>query len=170
MRAIAIHRGPTLTRIAVTGHMNLTPKTITLVREAIHDLLARDQPGELVGISCIAAGADQIFAEVVLETGGQLEVILPSADYRERKVRRDNLPTFDHLLSHATRIREMPYPQANKQAYEAANRTLLTTADRLLAVWDGKPSDGAGTADVVAHARSLGLPVDVVWPPGSQRG
>jgi len=160
-----------VTRIAVTGHINLTPETTTLVRAAIHDMLAaREEPRELVGISCIAAGADQIFAQVILEMGGQLEVILPSADYRESKVQPDNLTAFDDLLTRASHVREMPYPHANKQAYEAANRTLLTSADRLLAVWDGKPSDGAGTADVVQHARSLGLPVDVVWPTGAQRG
>ena len=151
--------------------MNLTPETTTLIREAIHDMLAaREEASDLVGISCVAAGADQIFAQVVLEMGGQLEVVLPSADYRESKVRPDNLATFDDLLTRATHVRKMPYPHANKQAYEASNRTLLTSADRLLAVWDGEPSDGAGTADVVEHARSLGLPVDVVWPTGAQRG
>jgi hypothetical protein len=158
-----------LTRIAVTGHLNLTPETTSLVRKAIRETLSAHDPTTLVGISCIAAGADQIFASVVVEMGGRLEVILPSADYRESKVRPANLATFDELLSRASQVQHMPYPSASKEAYEAANKALLTSADRLLAVWDGRPSDGAGTADVVEHARSLGLPVDVIWPAGAQR-
>jgi hypothetical protein len=158
-----------LTRIAVTGHLNLTPETTSLARKAIRETLNAHDQTTLVGISCIAAGADQIFASVVVEMGGKLEVILPAANYRERKVRPDNLATFDDLLSRAAQVQQMPFPEPNKEAYAAANRALLTSADRLLAVWDGRPSDGAGTADVVEHARSLGLPVDVVWPAGAQR-
>lgn len=158
-----------MTRIAVTGHMNLTPETVSLVRKAIRNSLADHDPATLLGISCIAAGADQIFANVVIEMGGKLKVILPSANYRESKVRQDNLAVFDDLLNRADQILQMPFHEANKEAYEAANKALLTSADRLIAVWDGRPSDGAGTADVVQDARSLGLPVDVVWPPGAQR-
>jgi hypothetical protein len=162
-------RGKELTRIAITGHMNLTPETTSLVRAAIRETLRAHDKTTLVGISCIAAGADQIFASLIVELGGRLEVILPSADYRERKVRPADLATFDGLLSRASHVQEMPFPKANKEAYEAANQALLTSADRLLAVWDGRPSDGAGTADVVEHARSLGLPIDIVWPEGAQR-
>ncbi|MFG2222777.1 hypothetical protein [Streptomyces sp. NPDC048644] len=42
--------------------------------------------------------------------------------------------------------------------------------DRLIAVWDGQPARGyGGTADVVAYARSTGVPVEVVWPDGATR-
>lgn len=48
---------------------------------------------------------------------------------------------------------------------------LVGMADRLLAVWDGKPARGfGGTADVVAYARRVGVPVDVIWPEGAVRG
>lgn len=156
-------------RIAVTGHINLTPSTVPLVEQGIRDAVASYVGAELVGVSCIAAGADQIFAKVVLELGGKLEVILPSSNYRERKVTPDNLATFDDILSRATTVRHKPFPEPDKNAYKAANAALLTSADRLVAVWDGRPSDGAGTADVVEHARSRGLPVDVVWPDGAER-
>ncbi|SCK39132.1 hypothetical protein YWIDRAFT_06590 [Streptomyces sp. SceaMP-e96] len=65
----------------------------------------------------------------------------------------------------------MPYDAANRAAYEAANGELLKRADRLVAVWDGVPSTGkGGTADTVEQARDAGLPVDVVWPSGAERG
>jgi hypothetical protein len=39
-----------------------------------------------------------------------------------------------------------------------------------LAVWDGKPARGyGGTADVVADAKTRGIPVTIIWPPGATR-
>lgn len=62
-----------MTRIGVTGRMNLTPPTVPLVREAIRQALAPYVPEGLTGVSCIAVGADSIFAEVVLDLGGAYE-------------------------------------------------------------------------------------------------
>ncbi|WP_455432866.1 hypothetical protein [Streptosporangium soli] len=157
-------------RIAVSGHMNLTPGTVSLVHDALRTLLAPYAENGLVGVSCIAAGADQIFAQVVLDLGGRLEVIIPSADYRDRKVKPDNLTAFDHLVERAAKVRYMPFPEASRDAYEAANSALFDAAERLVTVWDGKPSGGrGGTADVVTHAKSLRLPVDIIWPNGAER-
>lgn len=65
----------------------------------------------------------------------------------------------------------MPYDADHRQAYEAANGELLKRADRFVAVWDGTPPSGTGgTADTVEQARTAGLPVDVVWPGGAERG
>ena len=64
-------KGPELTRVGITGHMNLTSPTVDLVRDAIRDVLSQYVPGGLTGISCLAAGADTIFALVVAELGGR---------------------------------------------------------------------------------------------------
>jgi hypothetical protein len=51
-----------------------------------------------------------------------------------------------------------------------ASIEMLQRADRLFAVWDGLPARSfGGTADVVDHARVLGLPVTVIWPEGATR-
>ena len=50
-------------RISVTGHMNLTERTATLVRSEIDRLLQEYEPGDTTGISCIAAGTDTLFAQ-----------------------------------------------------------------------------------------------------------
>lgn len=156
-------------RIAVTGHMNITEATVPLVAKAIREHLeALDT--EVIGISCIARGADSVFARAVLDADGALEVVLPSADYREAKVKPDHAPEFDALLAKATVVRTMPYPTANRDAYVAANNAMLDSADELVAVWDGQPSpDRGGTAGVVADAGDRGLPVIVIWPAGSAR-
>lgn len=80
-------------RIGVTGHSNLTPDSVPIVADAIRTALA-DIGEPITGLSCLARGADQVFARVVLDMGGALEVVLPAADYRERKVKPDNREQF----------------------------------------------------------------------------
>lgn len=115
-------------------------------------------------------GSDQIFARVVLECGGILEVILPATDYRERKVKLDNLAEFDDLIGRARVVQTLPFGQFSRDAYMAASEEVLDSVDSLIAVWDGNSSEGySGTADVVAAARERGIPVTVVWPDGARR-
>jgi len=158
-------------RIGITGHMNLTPATAGLVTHAIRDLLSAFQPEEITGVSCIAAGADSIFASQVLDLGGRLEVVLPAADYRERKVKPDHAATFDRLIGRANQVPVMPHAESNRAAYEDANEAMLSSCDLLFAVWDAQPAvDRGDTASVVEQARSRGLSVEIVWPEGAQRG
>jgi hypothetical protein len=161
-----------VTTIAVTGHMDLTEDSIPVVRTALDDLLKQyADDGDLVGVSCIAKGADSLFAEAVLAAGGHLTVVVPSRDYRQNKVKPDHADLFDHLVEAAAEVLVLPHETADRQAYEAANTVLIERADRLVAVWDGWPptGKGGGTADTVLQARTAGIPVDVVWPDGAAR-
>jgi hypothetical protein len=160
-----------LVTIAVTGHMDLSPDSIPLVRAALDEYLAPiAAAGQVTGVSCIARGADTLFAEAILATGGRLMAIIPSQDYRQSKVKPDHAPTFDNLVEAARDVTVLPFTSANRDAYEAANRVLIERADRLVAVWDGQPPNGkGGTADTVTQARAAGIPVDIIWPPGAVR-
>ena len=77
-------------RIAITGHRGLPAATERLVDTAIREQLEAYADSDLVGISNLANGADQLFAQAVLDAGGQLEVIVPAAQYR------DGLPESAH--------------------------------------------------------------------------
>ncbi|MDF5754673.1 hypothetical protein [Spongiactinospora sp. TRM90649] len=158
-------------RIGVTGHMNISAGTSGLVREAILDHLRGRAGTPLVGVSCIAKGADSVFAEAVLSVGGLLEVVLPSRDYREAKVKPDHVERFDDLIARADKVRVMDFDQAIREAYAAANEAVMGSVDELVAVWDGREDYGkGGTADAVAEARRRCLPVTVIWPHGAMRG
>lgn len=156
-------------RIAVSGHRGLPPQTTTLVGEAIRAELAGGAAA-VTGLSCLADGADQIFAQAVLEGGGQLEAVIPAAQYR------DGLPAdahahYDRLLGKAVAVHRMPFTESTAEAHMAASEFMIRQSDELWAVWDGKPSRGyGGTADVVAHARNREIPVLVIWPAGATRG
>ncbi|WP_327695952.1 hypothetical protein [Streptomyces sp. NBC_00459] len=161
-----------MTTIAVTGHMDLTENSVRLVRTALDELLKQYADGDqLVGVSCIAEGADSLFAEAVLAVGGRLTVVVPSQDYSRNVVRPSHAALFDHLVEAAEEVLVLPHETANRQAYEAANAVLIERADRLFAVWNGEPptGKGGGTADTVLEARMVGVPVDVVWPDGAAR-
>ncbi|MER5553604.1 hypothetical protein ABT001_18370 [Streptomyces sp. NPDC002793] len=158
-----------MTTLAVTGHMDLTDDSVPLVRAALRELLA-EYSDDLTGVSCIAAGADSLFAEEVTAIGGRLVAVIPSRDYRAAKVEPAHAAVFDHLVEAAEDVITLPHATANRSAYEAANAELLRRADRLVAVWDGTPASGkGGTADTVEQARQAGLEVDVVWPSGAAR-
>ncbi|SCK07113.1 hypothetical protein [Streptomyces sp. WMMB 322] len=160
------------TKVAVTGHMELSEDTVPLVRAELERLLRMFEPSGLVGLSCVAAGADSLFAESVLAAGGRLVAVLPSRDYRQATVKPEHAETYDRLTAAADEVLVLPYANADRKAYEAANAVLLERADRLVAIWDGQPGSeekGGTTADIVANARNAGLAVDVVWPAGASR-
>jgi len=47
---------------------------------------------------------------------------------------------------------------------------MLHRVEALLAVWDGEPAAiRGGTADAVAAAERLRVPVTVIWPDGARR-
>ncbi|QUQ68028.1 hypothetical protein [Kutzneria sp. CA-103260] len=158
-----------MTRIAITGHRGLPNPTRALVDAALRaELRQAIQP--LVGVSCLADGADALFAQAVLDEGGQLVAVLPAQRYRER-LPADYHPTYDALLQQATEVVTMDYDRPGREAYMAASVRMVTGADHLVAVWDGQPAAGrGGTADVVTHAQDHGVPVTVIWPDGCQRG
>jgi hypothetical protein len=154
--------------IGVTGHQNLPVATRKLVSDAVRDELAGLR-GPVV-ITSLAAGADQICAEVALKAGGRLVAVLPARRYEESFSNESDLANFTRLLDQATEVISMPFEEPDDEAYWAAGREVVDRADRLLAVWDGKPAAGlGGTADVVAYARSMGKRVTVIWPHGAAR-
>lgn len=156
-------------RIGITGHSNLTEATESVVYEVLRDELGQHPSSDLVGVTCLARGADQLFAQVVLDLGGCVEVVLPASEYRT-KIKPDNLVRYDALLDAATSVHVMPFDTPQREAYLAASEYLLSHVDELLAVWDGGPSGGlGGTADVVSTARERRLPVKVIWPDGAHR-
>jgi hypothetical protein len=159
-----------MTRIGVIGHRDVSPDSVPMIQARLRRLLVAKAGPRLVGVSCLAPGADQLFAQTVLDLSGRLEVILPAADYRGSWVGPDNAETFDRLLDAAVTVRVMGFQATCRQAYLAAGTAMLATVETLVAIWDGQPAKRVGsTAAVVYAAARLGLPTSVVWPPGATR-
>lgn len=159
-----------MVHIGITGHVLLGVGTAELLDRALRDALAPWTGRGLVGVTCLAPGSDQIFARVVLELGGRLEVVLPAPDYRETKIDPANRAEFDRLLHAASKVRYTKHRWSGRAAYDAASEAVIAQSTRLLAVWDGSSNRRPGTTDyAVAHAHSVGVPVDVIWPAGALR-
>jgi hypothetical protein len=155
-------------RIAISGHRGLPAPTARLVDKAIRTALAERAP-DVTGISCLADGADQIFARAATDLGGTLEAVIPAAEYRAG-LPEDSQPEYDDLFAQAAAVRRLPFTESTSESHMAASKLMVDEADELFAVWDGKPARAyGGTADVVAYAREHGTPVRVIWPDGSQR-
>jgi hypothetical protein len=154
-----------MARIGVTGHVDVPAATVEWVlTELTAQLRGVVTPGWR-GITCLAGGADQLFARAVLALRGSLDVVLPAEDYELSGIDDGNREHFRNLLALADDVETMPYRTSNRTAYLAASEVMLSRCDLLLAVWDGKPSRTMGdTADVVRKARERRIPVQIVWP------
>lgn len=156
-------------RIGVTGHQDIPPGALDYVVRGI-DTALDEWLADLVGVSSLAAGADQIFAASVLKRGGRLDVVLPCRQYRKTFSRLQDVKNFEALLARASTVERLEFDEPSNEAYRAAGRRVVESSELVLAIWDGQPARGAGgTADIVNYAESLGRPLKIVWPDGVGR-
>ena len=155
-------------RFGVTGHQILPARIVDRAVEHWKQVLPVG--AQLHGVSCLAEGADQLFAAHVLAAGGVLEAILPCENYASSLVTEDGRARLAELRRAAGSVVTLPYPRPSEQAFLAAGQAVVERCDHLFAVWDGRPARGlGGTADVVSYARARGCPVTVLWVDGVLR-
>lgn len=158
-----------VTRIGVTGHRRIPDAVLPAVRSGIRAQLRG--LGPLQALSCLAAGADQLFADIALACGVPLTAVIPGMDYEAHLGDAETRGAYRRLLESCAERVELPREATHEEAYYAAGRYVVDHADRLVAVWDGAPARGlGGTGDVVDYARGAGVPVTVLWRDGVERG
>jgi hypothetical protein len=158
-----------LTCLGVTGHQSIPEAAQDFISQALKKEVERASSRGLWGITSLAAGADQLFADLVLKAGGKLHVVVPSARY-ETTFESQALGRYQRQLAGAAALDRLEFDEPTEEAFFAAGRRVVDLCERLLAVWDGKPSRGlGGTADVVNYAQSCGKPVAIIWPAGVAR-
>ncbi|MGK5632070.1 hypothetical protein [Streptomyces sp. URMC 123] len=156
-------------RVGITGHRGLSDALEQPLRQELAEIVGAYERDALIGVSCLADGPDAWFARAVLDHGGRIEAVVPAREYR------DGLPdwhheTYDDLLRRASDVHHTGLETSTEHAHMVSGELLVGLVDELLAVWDGGPARGlGGTADVVAYARRVGVPVRVVWPAGATR-
>ena len=177
-----------LPRVAVfTGHMvdapgrrapRFPPDLEDDVRQAVRERLERLDAR--LGFAAGACGSDILFLESMLELGGEANVVLPYGRERFQVDSVDIAPggewrkRFQRVVERAVQVvTASPDKLEGASAwYDYANLLLLglaaIRAEQLdtelvaLAVWDGRPGEGGGTASVVADWQRRGHRVEVI--------
>lgn len=158
-----------MTVIGCTGHQQMPDEACERAMAEIKRSLCMLGPS-VIGVSALAAGADQMFAGVVHDLGGELHVIVPSKRYETTFTDQADLDEYRRLLALTTSVTILPFGEPTEEAFYAAGRAVVDACDALWAVWDGEPARGlGGSADVVRYARSSGKPVQIIWPAGLRR-
>ena len=156
-------------RIGVTGHQKIPAQGLEYVTQGANQVLDQVK-GELVGVSSLAAGGDQLFASLVLERGGRLEVVLPCSLYENTFSDQEDLRNFHTLLQRASSVETLNFVEPSNEAYLAAGHRVVDLSELILAIWDGQPAKGkGGTADIVDYARKRRTRLEIVWPEGMVR-
>jgi len=140
-------------RVGITGHQRLEESAHwNWVRQEMDHLLAR-LPLPVIGISSLAAGADQLFANAILKQRGLLEVVIPFDGYESIFSEDCDREEFHRLLKLSIKSETLERHGTNEEAYFAAGKRVVDLSDLVVAVWDGKPAAGlGGTGDVVKYA------------------
>jgi hypothetical protein len=155
-------RGERPVTVGVTGHRILRDEAAIAagVDRALDQVARSFGSGELLIMSSLADGADQLVAERALLRPGVRLIVplpLPLADYLADFESPDALLA---LLERADQVVDLPPARTRDEAYLAAGQYIVARSDVLLSVWDGQPARGlGGTGDVVAAARRQGVPL-----------
>ena len=158
-----------VTVLGCSGHQDIPAVAAHFVEHGLSRTVGGHERDGLVGVCSLAKGADQLFARLVLDRGGSLHVVIPSASYESTFDDRDRAE-FAELVAAAAQVETLDFSEPTEAAFLAAGLRVVEFCDVLIAVWDGKPAKGkGGTADVVDHARQIGRPVEIIWPEGVSR-
>lgn len=140
--------------VGITGHRNLGTKpeeswTSTALRLAVTEYEVTR------GITCLAGGADQLFAEILLERRIPYIAVVPSANYEKSFESHSQSIRYETLLRCAQRSIFLPYPNPSTTAFLDAGKRVVDLSDLIFAVWNGNQANGlGGTADIVEYATS----------------
>jgi hypothetical protein len=160
--------------VAVTGHRDLVPDEIPILRSRVRDCLFSlryEYPSRIIVVlSSLADGADRLVAEEAVKLGMPLSVVLPMPRVLyEEDFTAESREQFAQLCEVASEIFELPLlPGATPRSivepgpgrtrqYAQVGVFLSAHCHVLLAMWDGKDSEllGGTAATVRFHHHDI---------------
>lgn len=152
-------------KVGITGHQRIGDDSKWPIVEDEMARVIRSCPQPVVGLSSLAIGADQRFAEIIVREGATLIAVVPFEGYERTFVDPDALRSFRRLLALSSRVETLNWHDSDESSFFAAGRRVADECELLVAVWNGKPAAGlGGTADVVRYAKSKGRSVKQINP------
>ncbi|MBX5139185.1 hypothetical protein J2J97_26040 (plasmid) [Rhizobium bangladeshense] len=149
--------------VGITGHQSREGIDWRWVRSKIRDELKTLGHIE-EGLSSLAEGADQVFAECILARGAPLRAVIPT-DHYLKYFRGRSRAIYLKLVDRARIDKIEGALGSEEDAFLKAGRYIVDHSDVIIAVWDQQPAQGkGGTADVVAYAQQRERNVRLINP------
>jgi hypothetical protein len=141
-------------KIGISGHQKLEdPSLWNWVSIKLNNIVV-NYTDELIGISSLAIGADQLFADTILKHKGSLHIIVPFEDYELKFSRGEDRESYFRLLHKAKYVDVLDKEESEESSYLAAGKKVVDLSNLLIAVWDGESAVGlGGTGDIVKYAK-----------------
>jgi hypothetical protein len=173
---------PIVLNVGITGHRagvltaplirSLRPVVYTVFRhlrqatlklQQSEDSLCSQTEARLLLNTALASGADQVAALCARSSGYFVRALLPFEpnDYREDFAPGEELDGFEQALEAVDEIVALPGQRSDLEAaYVLVGESLVSTADIMIAIWDGEQARGpGGTGHVVQLALQNSVPV-----------
>jgi len=137
----------------LTGHQKIGDElTILWVRDQLAEAVTAW--GVTEGCMSLAIGADQMYAELLLDRGLPYRVVVPCERYGGTFSDEERQRYF-FLLSKAKSVIALGFVKPTERAFYEAGKEVVNTSEMLIAIWDGREARGlGGTADIVGFARA----------------
>jgi hypothetical protein len=141
--------------VGITGHQQIS--AIEWIRQQLRGIVMGESVTQ--GITSLAVGSDQLFAENLSALRIPYEVIVPCERYRET-FDAAALGKYENLLSNAAAVTILPFTRPSEEAFYAAGLEVVNRSDFMIAVWNGHLARGlGGTGDIVNYSRQQGKSV-----------
>lgn len=149
--------------VGITGHRNIgNAESQAWVRKAMDAQVKQLQISK--GLTSLAIGADQLFAELLITHNIPYSAVIPCKNY-ESTFDGQDLQAYRHLLKKAANMHEMAFSEPADEAFWSAGQYIVDQSDLLIAIWDGQPAKGlGGTGDAVEYALTSKVPIVQINP------
>lgn len=145
--------------VGITGHQDLGgSETARWVAEAISAAL--DRVNVTKGLTCLAKGADQLYAQILQDRHLPYVAVIPCKQIEASFSTEEDITLFRRLRTAAAETVTLPFDAPSETAYFEAGKAVVDRSELIIAVWNGLPAKGlGGTADVVKYALDTAKPV-----------
>lgn len=134
----------------ITGHREL--KNIDWIKTSIQEII--NEMKITYGYTCLASGADELFAEMLIRNNIKYTVVIPCINY-ETTFDEKAFESFLLSKNKASKIIQLNNNQPSEKAFNDAGKAVVDNSEILIAVWNGEEAKGlGGTGDIVEYAKS----------------
>jgi len=139
-------------KVGITGHQDLgSDVTVGWVRSALSDAVRQYSVTE--GLTCLAAGTDQLYAEILRQNNIPYTSVIPSHNYEKTFEVKSHCANYRTLLAHAQNTITLDFAEPGETAFFEAGKEVVNMSAVVFAVWNGQEAKGlGGTADIVKYA------------------